>query len=296
MSDPDKAAGQTNSRRWWRRGVLAVAVGAIVAAAFAYAGWLPLGVDAVRSSFRGLKRQISVSLGYPLPGTPDLSRFQERLNERGLTLGSPVFVRIFKQEYELELWMKQGSRFAHFATYPICNYSGGLGPKLRQGDRQSPEGFYTVGRSQLNPNSRWRRSFNLGFPNLLDASHGRTGGLLMVHGGCASIGCYAMTNAVIDEVWALINAAFDGGQPQFAVHVFPFRMSDWRMSAYKDAKWAVFWEDLKRGYDLFEQTRIPPVISVCNKRYIVSGGDAGSHGESELRAACPRGHETAGRG
>ncbi len=295
MSDPNHGGNERNGGRW-RKWAFAALLLAVFAGMLIYQSALPVAIDAVRGGFRDIGRQISVALGYPLPGTPELSRFQERLSERGLSLGAPIFMRIFKQEYELELWMKKGDRFEHFATYPICTYSGGLGPKLRQGDRQAPEGFYTVGRSQLNPNSRWHRSFNLGYPNLHDSSHGRTGDFLMVHGGCASIGCYAMTNAVIDELWTVINAAFDGGQPQFAVHVFPFRMSDWRMTAHKDAKWAAFWGDLKRGYDIFEETKTPPVISVCNKRYNASAGMAGSHGGATLRAICPAGAESAGRG
>lgn len=278
-----------------RRIALTLALIFSVTAALVYSGWFQIGADAGWGLFRDLNRKVHVAFGWKLPGTPDLGRLKERLTDRGLALGAPVFMRIFKQEYELELWMKQDGQFVHFATYPICTYSGDLGPKLRQGDRQSPEGFYTVSRSQLNPNSRWRRSFNLGFPNIFDASHGRTGSLLMVHGGCSSIGCYAMTNDVIDEVWTLINAAFDKGQPQFAVHVFPFRMSDWRMSVHKDAQWSGFWADLKRGYDLFEESKIPPAISVCNKRYFAVPGDA-RNSAPPLRHNCPARDETARSG
>ena len=88
----------------------------------------------------------------------------------------------------------EGRPLRRFATYPICLWSGRLGPKLREGDRQAPEGFYTVSAEQLNPNSRWHRSFSLGFPNAFDQAHGRTGSFIMVHGGCPSIGCYAMTD------------------------------------------------------------------------------------------------------
>ncbi len=238
-----------------------------------------------------IDRHLSFALGRPLSGTPDLARLDERLAEKGLKRGAPVFIRIFKQEFELELWMQKGERFVHFATYPVCRYSGGLGPKLQQGDRQAPEGFYTVSRAQLNPNSRWHRSFNLGYPNAFDAAHGRTGDFLMVHGGCGSIGCYAMTNPVIDEIWALVTAALDGGQPRFAVHAFPFRMTDWRMAAYAGSEWAPFWADLKRGHDLFEAERIPPVVSVCARRYAVEAGRPGFDGGRPLRAGCPAGAE-----
>ena len=134
-------------------------------------------------------------------------------------------MRVFKREFELELWMKRDDTFHRFAVYPICRWSGRLGPKLAEGDAQAPEGFYTVDAKALNPASRWHRSFNLGFPNAYDRSHQRTGSFLMVHGGCSSIGCYAMTDAVVDEIWRLVTAALGKGQPRFQVQVFPFRMT-----------------------------------------------------------------------
>jgi murein L,D-transpeptidase YafK len=218
---------------------------------------------------RHLNRKLHYELGYPLPGTPDLARLDERLKERGLRRGDPIFMRIFKSELTLELWMKRDGRYELFASYPICYWSGRLGPKLKTGDRQAPEGFYTVSRGQLNPNSRWHRSFNLGFPNLFDQAHGRTGSFLMVHGGCSSVGCYAMTNAVITEIWDLINAALDNGQQRFAVHVFPFRLTDARLDAYRNHKWAAFWRELKPGFDAFETTRVPPEVAVCDGKYAV---------------------------
>ena len=146
-------------------------------------------------------------------------------------------------------------------------WSGGLGPKERQGDRQAPEGFYTVDASQLNPNSKYHRSFNLGFPNAFDRAHGRTGALLMVHGDCRSIGCYAMTDPVIDEIWALTTAALQAGQKRFQVQVFPFRMTDANMTWHARAPEAPFWRQLKEGYDQFEQAHVPPIVSVCQGRY-----------------------------
>ncbi|MEI9901998.1 MAG: hypothetical protein WDN31_19955 [Hyphomicrobium sp.] len=164
----------------------------------------------------------SYAAGETLPGTPDPSSLSARLSSRNLRLGDPVFMRIFKREFELEVWMKQGDKFEHFATYPICMWSGGLGPKMKQGDMQAPEGFYTVDASSLNPDSKYHRSFNLGFPNAFDRAHGRTGSLLMVHGDCRSIGCYAMTDGVIDEIWALLTAALGGGQKRVKFRSFHF--------------------------------------------------------------------------
>jgi len=205
--------------------------------------------------------------GLALPGTPDLAGLDSRLAAHGLSLGSPVLIRIYKREFELELWMARDGRFMRFATYPICRWSGWLGPKLRAGDRQAPEGFYAITASQMNPNSRWHRSFNLGFPNAYDAAHGRTGSALMVHGGCSSAGCYAMTNAVIDEIWRLTTAALAGKQKSFQVQVFPFRMSEDNIALHKDSPHLSFWRQLKQGADIFEASWVPPIVEVCQGVY-----------------------------
>ena len=133
------------------------------------------GAGRLRLAIHDAQRLLYAQLGWPLPGTPDLARLNERLAGKGLARGNPVFIRIFKREQELELWMKKGGSFVLFASYPICRYSGELGPKRQEGDFQAPEGFYSVARAQLNPRSSYRRSFNLGFPNLYDAANGRTG-------------------------------------------------------------------------------------------------------------------------
>ena len=213
--------------------------------------------------------------GLPLPGTPDLARFDERLEAKGLALGAPIFLRIFKLESELEIWMEKDGRYQLFATYPICLWSGRLGPKLAEGDRQAPEGFYSVTKDELNPNSRWHRSFSLGFPNAYDRALGRTGSFIMVHGGCQSVGCFAMTNNVVDEIWKLVTAALDKGQPAFNVQVFPFRMTEQNLAAREGNKWIGFWTDLKKGYDAFETTRVPPFVTVCDNRYVVAEAHPG---------------------
>ena len=214
--------------------------------------------------------------GMPLPGTPDLAKFDDRLKAQGLALGAPVFLRIFKLESALEIWMEKDGRYQLFTTYPICLWSGRLGPKLAEGDRQAPEGFYSVTREELNPNSRWHRSFSLGFPNEFDRAHGRTGSFIMVHGGCQSIGCFAMTDDVVDEIWRLVTAALDAGQPAFNVQVFPFRMTEQNLAARRGNQWSGFWADLKKGYDAFERTHVPPVVSVCDGRYIVAQATPGA--------------------
>lgn len=227
------------------------------------------------------------ALGQSLPGTPDLTRLDQRLAEGGFTLAQPILVRIFKREFELEIWKAKDGRYEHFATYPICRWSGHLGPKMKTGDRQAPEGFYSVAKSQLNPNSRWRRSFNLGFPNIYDRVHGRTGSFLMVHGGCGSVGCYAMTNDVIDEIWTLVTAALDAGQPRFQVQAFPFRMTDENLATKADHAQRPFWSTLKIGADLFEQTRLPPRVHVCDGEYVFLPSRNIAESQRPPLSACP---------
>jgi murein L,D-transpeptidase YafK len=193
------------------------------------------------------------------------------LAAKGMTEDQPILIRIFKAESELEVWkQKDDGHFYHFKTYPICAYSGGLGPKLKQGDRQAPEGFYLVDSEQLNPLSKYHLSFNVGFPNAYDRALGRTGSNLMVHGDCTSAGCYAMTDAVIEEIYILARDALAAGQKSFQLHAFPFRMTAANMAAHRDDKWYDFWTNLKQGYDYFETTRLAPHLAVCGKRYVVN--------------------------
>lgn len=199
-----------------------------------------------------------------------LPRLNEAVRDAGFTWGTPIFIRIFKEDAELEVWLKQNDgRFGKFKTFPICYYSGGLGPKLREGDRQSPQGFYFVTPTQLNPNSSYHLSFNLGFPNKYDRAQGRTGSFLMVHGNCVSIGCYAMTDHGIEEIYLLADAALQAGQGFFRTHVFPFHLTAENLKRYSDHQWRPFWENLRHGYEVFEKTHIPPNIEVENKRYVV---------------------------
>ncbi|MBN1879106.1 murein L,D-transpeptidase [bacterium] len=191
------------------------------------------------------------------------------LDAMGLTFGSPIFIRIFKKEKELEVWV-QGSEgaFVLFRTYPIAAMSGVPGPKERKGDYQAPEGFYFVTPDRLNPVSNYHLSFDIGYPNSLDRSLGRTGSLIMVHGDRVSIGCFAMTDEKIEEIYALADAAFRKGQPFFRLHSFPFRMTDDNMNAYRDSHHYPFWVNLKEGYDLFETRRQPPNVTAANGKYI----------------------------
>jgi murein L,D-transpeptidase YafK len=218
-----------------------------------------------------IERQRTAAMGrLPLPGTPDVSKFDQRLAAKGLKSGMPVFIRIFKSQSELEVWMEKDGTYQLFDTYPICHWSGTLGPKTYEGDKQTPEGFYTVTSRQLHHLGRWRQALNLGFPNALDQSLKRDGSYILVHGGCSSVGCFAMTNPVVEEIYKLTKAALKAGQRHVPVHVFPFRMKNTTLAKYKDSEWHPFWTDLKAGYDAFEKTKRPPQVTVCKGRYVVN--------------------------
>jgi murein L,D-transpeptidase YafK len=210
------------------------------------------------------------------------------LAEKGMTEDQPILVRIFKAESELEIWkQKDDGHYYHLKTYPICAYSGGLGPKLKQGDRQAPEGFYLVDKDLMHPNSQYHLAFNMGFPNAYDRALGRTGSNLMVHGDCTSSGCYAMTDAVVEEIYILAREALAGRQENFQVHAFPFRMTAANMAANRKHDWYDFWVNLKEGYDYFETTRLAPRLAVCGKKYVVNA--AFIDGKSpNARGSCPK--------
>jgi len=205
----------------------------------------------------------------PLPGTPDLKRLDERLAERKVASDASIFIRVFKAESEMEVWTgDEEGNYTLFAKYPICYWSGTLGPKEKEGDKQAPEGFYTVTMEQsIHKGTRWPKALNVGYPNAYDKLNLRTGSHILIHGGCASIGCFAMTNAVSYEVYKLAFDALDAGQPNIPVHVFPFRMTEENLAKYDAPEWRSFWANLKEGYDLFERTHRPPRVSVCGPRY-----------------------------
>jgi murein L,D-transpeptidase YafK len=199
--------------------------------------------------------------------TPGLQR---ELATEGLQLGNPIFIRIFKVSRILELWMKNKDSYQLFKRYPICNYSGYPGPKREEGDWQSPEGFYEVTSSGMNPASDYDLAFNIGYPNLYDQARNHTGSAIMVHGGCSSIGCYAMSDFRIEEIYTLAHAALSGGQSSFSVHIFPFRMTEHNLRRYRHSPWFTFWESLRKGYDAFERNRQVPEIAVVNGDYVVN--------------------------
>lgn len=194
---------------------------------------------------------------------------QDRMVLHNIDQYAPIMMRFFKEENFAEVWKQSRTGpFVLMARYDICKWSGELGPKYKEGDRQAPEGFYTVSANQMNPYSKYYLSFNIGFPNLYDREHGRTGSYLMVHGGCSSAGCYSMSDKNMAQIYAFARDAFRGGQKEFQLQSFPFRMTTSNMVRHRKNPHYQFWTMLKEGYDLFEMERVPPKVDVYEKRYV----------------------------
>lgn len=210
----------------------------------------------------------------------------KRMESLNMDRAAPVLMRIYKEGSTLEVWKQDRvGRFDLLIAYPICRFSGKLGPKVSEGDRQAPEGFYDVTPDQMNPLSHEYLAFNIGFPNAFDRSLGRSGSFLMVHGGCRSIGCYAMTDSAMGEIYALVSEAFNGGQAKVQLQAFPFRMTRRNLMKHARSPNISFWKMLKVGSDLFEATRRPPSVSVCDHRYAFSA--EATDGVPDAAAFCP---------
>jgi murein L,D-transpeptidase YafK len=201
---------------------------------------------------------------------------------------APILIRLYKEDSTLEVWKRDRSgRFVLLKSYPICRFSGTLGPKETEGDHQAPEGFYEITPAQLNPFSREYLAFNIGYPNTFDRSLGRTGSFLMVHGGCRSVGCYAMTDEQMEEIYGLVYEAFQAGQDRIQLEAFPFRMTAQNLARHADDTNAPFWRMLKQGSDAFLAAYTPPAVAVCGQRYVFNAGY--SDKDLDPMAPCPPG-------
>jgi murein L,D-transpeptidase YafK len=250
--------------------VRALLASAAIAAALALAG---CNTDSSTSAVNGRHMQ------------PLSDRMLAEIESKNMAKESPILVRIFKEESELEIWKEDKSgRFGLLHTYPICRWSGELGPKFKQGDRQAPEGFYTITPGLMNPNSSYYLAINTGFPNAYDRANGRTGAFLMIHGDCSSAGCYAMTDEQVAEIYSLARESFFGGQKSFQIQAYPFRMTPVNMARHRNSPHMAFWKMIKQGYDHFEVTRLEPKIDVCEKRYVF---DAESSSKFSPADRCP---------
>ncbi|KNY14579.1 hypothetical protein AKG11_22265 [Shinella sp. SUS2] len=192
-----------------------------------------------------------------------------KLSSMNIDRSSPMMLRIFKEEGRLELWKADRSnRYQLVRNYKICAWSGKLGPKMKEGDRQAPEGFYPLSKANMNPNSSYFLAINTGFPNAFDRANKASGTHLMIHGACSSSGCYSMTDEQMVEIFAFARDAFNGGQSTIQLQAFPFRMTAENMARHRDNPNIDFWKMLKVGYDHFELTKRPPEVNVCEKRYV----------------------------
>jgi murein L,D-transpeptidase YafK len=250
--------------------VRALLASAALAAAIALAG---CDTDSTTTAVNGRHMQ------------PLSDRMLAEIENKNMAKESPILVRIFKQESELEVWKEdKNGQFALLKSYPICRWSGELGPKIKQGDRQAPEGFYTITPGLMNPNSNYYLAINTGFPNAYDRANGRTGAFLMIHGDCSSAGCYAMTDEQISEIYALARESFFGGQKSFQIQAYPFRMTPLNMAKHRNSPHMAFWKMLKEGYDHFEVTRREPKVDVCERHYVF---DAEASAKFSASDRCP---------
>src|ERR1700710_192395 len=259
-----------------------------------------------RTQFRALVTSVALAAGVALAGCnsdeiplannakanqPLSPKLVADMVAKDMDLQSPILVRLFKQEAELEVWKQARSgQFALLKTYPICRWSGDLGPKVREGDRQAPEGFYAITPGQMNPQSAYYLSFNIGYPNAFDKALGRSGSQLMVHGDCSSRGCYAMTDEQIAEIYSLGRESFFGGQKSFQLQAYPFRMTPLNMAKHRNNPNMPFWKMIKEGNDHFEVTRQEPKVDFCEKKYVFDAEkapDAKRDPVFDASAKCP---------
>ena len=210
-----------------------------------------------------------------------------RLAAMGLRIGDPIHLRIFKQSRELELWIQGADGYVLYRNFPICDVSGTLGPKRFEGDFQAPEGFYSVARERLHPHSEFHLAFNLGYPNEFDRALGRTGSNIMIHGSCASNGCFAMTDYYMEQIYMLTEAALRGGQPAVGVEIYPFRMTDENLTANADSSWAEFWRSLRPAHDHFLEHRVPARIAVGAFGYRALTQDEAAGGAASDTISAP---------
>ena len=254
---------RTNTARWLSRSLMAAAALALLSSC------------------------TTASLEDIVPSTDITPKLAREIKAKGFREEDAVLVRIFKEESELEIWKKKPSgQYALFKTYPICRWSGKLGPKRKIGDRQAPEGFYSVSVGQLNPRSKYYLSFNLGYPNRLESALGYQGEALMVHGACSSAGCFAMSDQGVAEIYAIALKSLRSGQREFQVQAYPFRMNARNMAEHQGDANMSFWRDLKVGYDSFERTRQQPSVAMCGGKYVFNKTFANGEPSDPL-AACP---------
>jgi murein L,D-transpeptidase YafK len=198
---------------------------------------------------------------------------KEKLTKAGVdTSHFEIFIRVFKQDAKLEVWAKSKNitPYKLVETYAICQSSGVLGPKRKQGDGQVPEGFYQVG--SFNPTSEFYLALGVNYPNKSDKIKGDQtdpGGDIMIHGNCVTIGCMPLTDDKIKEVYIMAVEAKNKGQQSIPIHIFPAKLTSQGMAHLKsitnDAAKIKFWANIQQGYLYFENKKLLPEITVDEK-------------------------------
>ena len=188
------------------------------------------------------------------------------LAAQGLRWGAPVFLRAFKSEQQLEVWIQDSLQFRLFRTYSICRVPGLLGPKRKEGDLQVPEGLYWI--EVFNPKSSYHLSMGINYPNASDrilSDPKKPGGEIYIHGNCVSVGCLPITDEKIRELYLLASDARDAGQQQIPVHIFPCRMTPENrknLLALNRPELLPFWDNLGEAFWFFEEKRMMPIYEV----------------------------------
>ncbi len=243
---------------------------------------LPMVGFALAVAFAGAPACANDKASKPVP-----SATMALMKAGNMAPSAPILIRSYKKEAVLEVWKQtRGGRYALLKSFPICRWSGQLGPKVNTGDRQTPEGFYAISPKQMNPNSAYYLSFDIGFPNAYDRAHGASGSYLMVHGSCSSAGCYAMTDTQVGEIYALARDALAGGQSAFQFQAYPFRMSAENIAKHRSDPHIAFWRQLKDGADVFEATGEEPRVNVAGGRYAFSARAPESQARASARKAA----------
>lgn len=199
-----------------------------------------------------------------------------KLKEAGIDRQNfELFIRGFKFEEDLEVWAKNkgDNRYKLVTTYKFCQNIGQLGPKRKEGDKQIPEGIYSL--SKFNPNSDFFLSLQVDYPNKSDqilSNRYAPGGLIFIHGGCETIGCIPITDNFIKELYVLCVEARSNGQESIPIHLFPTRLNQENFqllsNQFQDKKLLDFWSQLKKGYSYFEKNlKIPEVVIQSDGAY-----------------------------
>lgn len=229
---------------------------------------LPIQNGSAQTNFlKGQKRYQRVRTAIKEKGTVIKHKLKEnKLSPENLNI---LFVA-YKAESELDLYVKspENSTYKKLKTYSICAKSGNLGPKLKQGDQQVPEGFYHIDR--FNPVSSYYLSLGINYPNKADKVKSKVknlGGDIFIHGNCVTIGCLPMTDENIKEIFLYAVYAKNNGQQEIPVYIFPFNMNSKNCTHYRkknktNSELLDFWNNLKLGWDNFDKNKTELTIKI----------------------------------